>query len=128
MHHFIPGPLISPHLAWEIVAHDVIAHGDAASCAPLLDFFRLSCTLQFAGDTSSALSMGPFIVLLLDANLVTHRTTLVQHKLPGLNQTPTMAAGQAIAASVSELAMEQRAYRQDMADRHAITALKTVDD
>ena len=63
-----------------------------------------------------------------DANLVRHRTHLIEHKLPGLNKTPTMAAGQAIAASVSELATEQRAYRQDMADRHAKTTQKTVDD
>jgi hypothetical protein len=127
LRHFIPGPL-SPRLAWEIVAHDIIANGDAARCAPVLDFIRLLCTIQVAGDTASPLAMGPFIVPLLDANLVTHCATLVQHKLPGLNQTPTMAAGQAIAASVSKLATEQRAYCQDMANRHAITAQKTVDD
>jgi hypothetical protein len=111
-----------------MVAHDVIANGDHITCAPLVNFIRLACTLQTAADTSSVLAMGPFSVPLVDADLTRHRLALVQHKLLGMNQTPTLAAGQAIAASMSELATEQRAYRQDMADRHAKTSLKTVDN
>ena len=127
MRHFIPGPL-TPRQAWEMVAHDIIAQGDEQSCGPLMNFFRLACTLHAAGDTASPLAQDSFEVPMSDANLIRHRTALVEHKLPGLNKTPTMAAGQAIAASVSELATEQRAYHQDMADRHAKTAQKTVDD
>jgi hypothetical protein len=128
MRHFIPSPL-SPRAAWEIVAADITANGDTVTCAPLLNFLRLACTLNAVGDTAA-----PFDVPLSDDNLIHHRTILIEHKLPGLNQTPTMAdvqlsmaAGQAIAASVSELATEQRAYRQDMADRHAVSTKKTVE-
>lgn len=127
MRHFIPGPL-TPRRAWEIVAADITTNGHAAACAPLLNFLRLSLTVNAAADTASPLAREPFDVPLSDGDLIRHRTTIIQHKLPGLNQTPTMAAGQAIAASVSELATEQRAYRQDMADRHALTKQKTVDD
>ena len=127
MRHFIPGPL-TPRQAWETLVQDIIANGDGASCAPLVNFIRLSCTIHTAGDTASPLHMDPFTVQMSDANLITHHTALIEHKLPGLNQTPTMAAGQAIAASVSELATEQRAYRQDMADRALKSATKTVDD
>jgi hypothetical protein len=126
MRHFIPGPL-TPRLAWEMVAHDVIASGDATTCASLINFIRLACMLHLVGDTASPLAMNPFAVPLSGGDLMRHQTKLVQHKLPGLNQTPTFAAGQAIAASVSELATEQRAYQQDMADRHAQTSQKTVD-
>jgi hypothetical protein len=79
------------------------------------------------GDTSLPLAMNPFVVPLSNANLMRHRTKLIQHKLLGLNQTPTLAAGQAIAASVSKLATEHWAYWQDMADQHAQTSQKTVD-
>ena len=127
MRHFLTGPL-TPRLAWELVGQAIVTNGDLATCAPLYDYLRLACTLHAAGDTASPLAREPFDIPLADANLIAHRMALVQHKLPGLNQTPTMAAGQAIASSVSELASEQRAYRQDMADRHAQTSVKTVDD
>jgi hypothetical protein len=100
-----------------MVAHDIIANGDHVKCAPLINFIWLSCTLQVAADTASMLAMGPFNVPLINADFTWHRVAVVQHNLPGLNQTPTMAAGQAIAASVSELVTEQQAQRQDMADR-----------
>jgi hypothetical protein len=67
-------------------------------------------------------------VPLSNNKLICHRTTIVQHKLPSMNQTHTMVAGQAIAASISELATEQHTNWQDMADWHAITTQKTVDD
>jgi hypothetical protein len=127
MRHFLPGPL-TPCLAWELVAHDITANGDAAHCGSLINFLCLACTIHAAGDTASPLARGPLDVPISDAHLIRHRTALIQHKLPGLNQTPTLAAGQAIAASVSKLATEQQAYRQDMADRHAQTTLKTVDE
>jgi predicted RecA/RadA family phage recombinase len=127
MRHFIPGPL-TPRRTWEIVAADIITTGHTAACASLLNFLRLALTLNAAGDTASPLARGTFEVPLADGDLIRHRTVLVQHKLPGLHQTPTLAAGQAIAASVSELATEQRAYRQDMADRHAQSKKKTVDE
>jgi hypothetical protein len=127
-HHLIvPGPL-TPRLAWEMVAHDVITNGDLATCSSQTDFIRLACMLHLVGDTSSPLAMNPFDVPLTNANLMRHRTKLIQHKLPGLNQTPTLAASQAIAASVSELSTEQWAYCQDMANRHAQTSQKTVDE
>jgi hypothetical protein len=106
MQHFLPGPL-TPQQAWEMVAHNVIANRD---------FIQLACNLQTTADTSPVLAMGPFNVPLVDANLIQHCIGLVQHKLPGMNQTPTMAAGQAIAASVSKLVTQQRSYCQDMAD------------
>jgi hypothetical protein len=127
MRHFIPGPL-TPRQAWEIVAADIIANGHEAACDSLIKYLRLALTLGAAQDTASPLNRGPFDVPLADDKLIRHRTALIQHKLPGLNQTPTMAAGQAIATSISELATEQRANRQDMADRHAQTTQKTVDD
>jgi hypothetical protein len=99
-----------------MVAHDVISNRDLATCSSLIDFIRLVCMLHLVGDASSPLAVNPFDVPLTSANLMRHRTKLIQHKLPGLNQTPTLATGQAIAASVSELAAEQLAYRQDMAD------------
>jgi hypothetical protein len=127
MRHFIPGPL-TPRAAWEIVAGDIVTNGHAVSCASLMNFLWLAITINAAGDTASLLHRGPLEVPLSDDKLIHHCMTIVQHKLPGMNQTPTMAAGQAIAASISKLAKEQRANRQDMADRHAITTQKTVDD
>jgi hypothetical protein len=126
--HFVPPGPLTPRLAWEMVADDIITNGDMAACASLMDFFRLLCTLHLVGDTSSPLTMNPFVVPLADTNLLRHRTDLIQHKRPGLNQTPTLAAGQAIATSVSKLATKQRAYRQDMANRHAQTSQKTIEE
>ena len=127
MRHFIPGPL-TPRQGWEIVAQDIIANGDQVPCAALFKFLLLACTLCGALDSASPLARDEFIVPLSDANLTRHRAALVEHKLPGLNQTPTLAAGQAIAASVSELATEQRAYHQDMADREAQKSARSVSD
>ena len=127
MRHFIPGPM-TPRQAWDIVVADITTNGDNAHCQSLVNFLRLAITLNAAGDNASPLvRTAGFEVPMSDANLIHHRTTLVQQKLLGLNQTPVMAAGQAIAVSVSELATEQRAYRQDMADQHVISSLKTVD-
>ena len=46
-----------------------------------------------------------------NAVLVQHRTELIAHKLPGLNRTPVLAAGQRVAQSLGELVAEQRAAR-----------------
>jgi hypothetical protein len=67
-------------------------------------------------------------VPLADAVLVQHRTELIAHKLPGLNRTPVLAAGQQAAQSLGELVAEQRAARQDQLDRHTNSTLKTIEE
>jgi hypothetical protein len=127
MRHFIAGPL-TPRQAWEIVGHDIVSHNDQAACAPLLDFLRLACTRNAAGDTASPLARPELTVPLADALLVQHRTELIAHKLPGLNRTPVLAAGQQVAQSLGELVAEQRAARQDVLDRHNNSTLKTIEE
>ena len=127
MRHFIAGPL-SPRQAWEIVAHDIIHHNDQVVCEPLINFLRLACTRNAAQDTASILARLPLDVPLADAALVNHRQELIAHKLPGLNRTPTLAAGLQVAQGLGELVAEQRATRQDNADRYAASRRKTVDE
>jgi hypothetical protein len=95
MRHFIAGPL-TPRQAWEIVGHEITTHGDQITCTPLLSFMRLTCTQHKAGDTTSVLAIQPLTVPMLDATLIQHPTELITHKLPGLNSTPTLAAGQQV--------------------------------
>jgi hypothetical protein len=127
MRHFIAGPL-TPRQAWEIVGNEVNTHGDQATCAPLLNFLRLACTRNMAGDTASVFARPELTVPLSDTSLIQHRTELIAHKLPGLNSTPTLAAGQQVAQSLGLLVAEQRAARQDLVDRHAASAIKTIEE
>jgi hypothetical protein len=110
MRHFLNGPL-TPRQAWEVVGHDIVLHNDAVSCAPLLTFLRLACVWNTAADTASPLARPELSIPLADAVLVQHRTELIAHKLPGLNRTPVLAAGQRVAQSLGELVAEQRAAR-----------------
>jgi hypothetical protein len=127
MRFFLASPL-TPRQAWETVAHAIITNNDQAACAPLLDFIRLACTSNAAGDNASPLARQALIVPQLDAPLMRHRTELIEHKLPGLNRTPIMAAGQQVAQSLGELVQEQRAARQDQRDRQDLNSAKTIED
>lgn len=127
MRHFINGPL-TPRQAWEVVGHDIVSHNDAIACAALLTFLRLACVRNAAMDTASPLARPQLSVPLADQVLVQHRTELIAHKLPGLNRTPVLAAGQQVAQSLGELVAEQRAARQDQLDRHINSTLKTIEE
>jgi hypothetical protein len=127
MRFFMAGPL-TPRQAWEMVAHAIITNNDQAACAPLLDFIRLTCTINAAGDIASSVARQALVVPQSDAALMRHRTELIEHKLPGLNQTPIMAAGQQVAHSLGELVQEQRAARQDHRDRQDLNSAKTIED
>jgi hypothetical protein len=127
MRHFISSPL-TPRQAWEIVGAEIVNNNDQVACATLLDFIRLSCTRHAEGDTASPLAQEALVVPLADAALIQHRTELIAHKLPGLNSTPVLAAGQQVAQSLGELVAEQRQARQDMADRHVASTLKTIEE
>jgi hypothetical protein len=127
MRYFVSGPL-TPRLAWEIVGADIANNNDQVACAPLLNFIRLACTRNAAGDTASPLARAVLDVPLADAALIQHRTELIAHKLPGLNSTPILAAGQQVAQSLGELVAEQRQSRQDMVDRHTAITLKTIEE
>jgi hypothetical protein len=95
-HHFIAGHL-TPCQAWEIVGNEIMTHGNQVACAPLMNLLRLACTQHQAGDTASILAHEALDVPMLDAALIQHRTEIIAHKLPGLNSTPTLAAGQQVA-------------------------------
>jgi hypothetical protein len=127
MRHFVQGPL-TPHQAWEIVGQAIITSNDTVTCAPLLNFLQLACTVNALGDTASTLAQDTIVVPLADATLIHHRTELVQHKLPGLNRTPIMAVGQQVATSLGELVQEQRAARAEQNARQALSSVKTLDD
>jgi hypothetical protein len=60
--------------------------------------------------------------------LIRHRTELVEFKLSGLNHTPILAAGHQVAQSLGEIVAEQRAARQDVINRHALSSVKTIDE
>jgi hypothetical protein len=108
---------------------DILSHNDAISCATLLTFLRLACIRNAAGDTASPLACPELSVPLADTVLVQHCTELIAHKLPGLNRTPVLAAGQQAAQSLGELVVaEQRAARQDQLDRHLNSTLKTIEE
>jgi hypothetical protein len=127
MRHFIPGPL-TPRQAWEIVGAEIVTHNDQVACEPLINFLCLACTLNAAGDTPSPLARPALIVPLANAALIQHQTELIAYKLPGLNSTPILAAGQQVAQSLGELVTGQRQARQDMSDRHVASTLKTVEE
>jgi hypothetical protein len=127
MRHFVTGPL-TPRQAWEIVCADIDNHNDQVACAPLVNFIRLACTRSAAGDTASPLARNALAVPLADTALIQHRTELIAYKLPGLNSTPVLAAGQQVAQSLGELVAEQRQSRQDLADRHVASTLKTIEE
>jgi hypothetical protein len=127
MRHFIQGPMM-PRQAWEIVRQDIITNNDVGPCAPLFNFLRLACTLNAIGDTTLPLAQGTISVPLSDATLIHHRTELIQHKLPGINRTPIMAAGQQVATSLGELVQEQRTARAEQNARQALDTVKTLDD
>jgi hypothetical protein len=127
MRFFIAGPL-TPRQAWELISADVATHNDEAACAPLLTFLRMACTLNAAGDTASPLAFRDLVVPLADTTLVQQRSALIAHKLPGLNSAPILAAGQQVAHSLGELVAEQRAARQDQADRQAANSIKTIEE
>jgi hypothetical protein len=93
-----------------------------------MNFLRLACTLNIAGDTASPVAQGPLVVPLADATLIQHRTELIEHKLPGLNRTPIMAAGQQVATSLGELVQEQRTARAELNTRQAQSGVKTLED
>jgi hypothetical protein len=121
MRHFIAGRL-TPRKAWEIVGLNIVSHNNQAACAPLLDFLRLACTRNAAGDTASPLARPELTVLLADALLVVqHQRELITHKLPRLNHTLVLADGQQVAQSLGELVA-----RQDVLDCHNDSALKTI--
>jgi hypothetical protein len=50
------------------------------------------------------------------------------NKLPGLNSTTILAAGQQVAQSLRELVAEQCRSHQDMVNRHAASTLKTIEE
>jgi hypothetical protein len=127
MRFFIAGPL-TPRQAWELVSTDVANHNDDVACAPLLTYLRMACTRNAAGDTASPLAFPDFTVPLADTTLVQHRTALIAHKLPGLNSVPILAAGRQVAHSLGELVAEQRAARQEQADRQAASSIKTIEE
>jgi hypothetical protein len=127
MRFFIAGPL-TPRQAWELINADVTNNNNEAACAPLLTFLRIACTLNAAGDTASQLAFPDLVVPLADTTLVQHRSALIGHKLPGLNSVPILAAGQQVAHSLGELVAEQRAARQDQADRQAASSIKTIEE
>jgi hypothetical protein len=127
MRFFVAGPL-TPRQAWELVSADVSNNNDEISCATLLTYLRLACTRNAAGDTASPLAFPDLTVPLADPTLVQHRTALIGHKLPGLNSAPILAAGQQVAHSLGELVAEQRAARQDQADRQAASSIKTIEE
>jgi hypothetical protein len=127
MRHFVRGPL-TPRQAWEIVGHDITVNNDIVNCAPLYNFLRLACTINAAGDTASPLAQNQLVVPLADAVLIAHRTELIQHKLPSLNRTPILAAGQQVAASLGELVQEQRAARAEQTARQLANSITTLDD
>jgi hypothetical protein len=79
-------------------------NNDQVACAPLLSFLRLTCTRNVAGDGQGPVAKPVLEVPLADAALTRQRTELVEYKLPGLNRTPILAAGQQVAqASGSQL-------------------------
>lgn len=123
--HFVTGPL-APCQAWEIVGADIINHNDQVACVPLVNFVRLACTQNAAGETSSPLACLTLTVPLADAALLQHWTKLIARKLPGLNSMPILAAGQQVAQSLGELVAKQRQVCQDLVDRHVTSTLRPL--
>ena len=62
-----------------------------------------------------------------DVALITHRTALINAKLPGLNRVPTLQAGTEIVAAIGGIITEQRAARHDALDRRLKEQTKTPD-
>jgi hypothetical protein len=66
-----------------------------------------ACTQNATSNTAPlCLARKTLMVLLLDAALIQHGTKSIAHKLPGLNSTPTLAAGQQVAQSLGSLVAE----------------------
>ena len=126
MNYFITGTK-TPREAWEVVGHALNVNGDEGKCKVLFDFLRLACTLNALGDTSSPLANGDLTSPVPDVALITHRTTLINVKLPGLNRVPTLQAGTEIVAALGGIINEQRATRQDALDRRLEEQTKTPD-
>jgi hypothetical protein len=110
------------------VGHEIILNNDQVTCAPLLNFLCLTCTRNVDADTASPLARPEFTVPLADPMLTRHRIELVEHKVPGLNRTPLLAADQQISQSLGELIQQQRAARTDAATCQALSALKTIEE
>jgi hypothetical protein len=105
-------------------------NNDQVDCAPLLSFLRLACTRNVIGDGRGPVARPVLKVPLADTVvlLTRHHTELVEFKLPGLNRTPILGAGQQVAQSLGELVAEQRAACQDVINRHALSSIKTIDE
>jgi hypothetical protein len=127
MRHFIGGA-ITPPRAWETAGGDIMNNNDQVACSPLLNFLRLACTRNVAGDGQGPVARPVLEVPLANAVLTRHRTELVDFKLPGLNRTPILAAGQQVTQSLGELVAEQWAARQDVINRHALSSVKTINE
>jgi hypothetical protein len=125
--HFIRGPL-TPRQFWEALGQDIISNQDGGPCAPIMNLFRVACTLNVVGDPASPVAQGPLVVPLADATLLRHRKELIKHKLPGLNRTPIMVSGQQVATSLGELVQEQCAARAELNARQAQSGIKTLED
>jgi hypothetical protein len=127
MGYFVTGPK-TPRQAWEVVGHDISVNGDEDNCRILFDFLRLACTVSAAGDPASPLAQLDLVAPVPDAALITHRTNIINLKLPGLNRVPTLQAGTEIVAALGGLVEEQRATRQEALQRRLTDSVKTVDD
>jgi hypothetical protein len=124
--HFVGGTK-TPREAWETVGHALNVNGDETNCKILFDFLRLACTVNAAGDAASALAGPDLTSPVPDVALITHRTALINAKLPGLNRTPTLQASTEVVAAIGGLVTEQRATRQDALDRRLEEQTKTPD-
>jgi hypothetical protein len=83
MRHFIGGG-VKPRHAWETAGSNIMNNNDQVACAPLLNFLRLACTRNVAGDAQGLVTKPVLEAPLADAALTRQRTELVEFKLPGL--------------------------------------------
>lgn len=107
---------ITPKQAWLRIRGSMVAHGDADSCQPLIDWLRVALTSHQQDNQPSRLVMTPppappFPTPTDAATFTNYRWGFVNQDHPNLRATPMTAGAQQIAAGLSSLVTEQRTQR-----------------
>lgn len=120
--HFLASPL-SPQDAWRNVAEAVIADGQDAACAPLIDWLRVAVTLTNSDNGTPIPIFGqatPRLVYPPHRRLSILRKQTLERDLPGLRHAPGLPlddGANAIVKAIDKLTREQRTTREEAADR-----------
>jgi len=116
--------------AYEAVSAMVVADGMQIACAPLVDWLRATCTCITANGApteASPLAQMPLGAPVADADLLRHRWEFVARDLPALDPAQIQHGAQHIAATIGQLATEQRITREEAAQARAARDNRTVE-